>query len=328
MSVQTIEVGEGEAGARLDRWFKRRYPHLTHGRLEKLLRTGQIRVDGARAKANTRLSAGQAVRVPPSAALSAPEGAPKAKPVSAKDAAFVKGLVIHEDDWLIAFDKPAGLAVQGGSKTTRHLDGLLEAFATDGERPRLAHRLDRDTSGVLVVGKTPVATAALARAFQSHRAQKTYWALTAGAPRPLAGEAKGFLKKAGPPGQEKMVPARHGEPGAQHARTLYVTLAQAGPRAAFLALRPLTGRTHQLRAHMSLMETAILGDPKYRTERETPQGLPDALMLHARALALPHPSGKGTLRLQAEPPAHMVEAFDALGIDPREADEDPFAGWG
>jgi 23S rRNA pseudouridine955/2504/2580 synthase len=323
--VQLIEVTTGEAGARLDRWFRRRFPHVKQGALQKLLRTGQVRVDGARAKADLRLIAGQAVRVPPLAdADAAPDAAPK--PASAKDKAFMAGLILYEDDHVIALDKPAGLAVQGGTKTSRHLDGLLDALRRNGERPRLAHRLDRDTSGVLLLGKTPAATAALAKAFQGHAAQKTYWALVRGVPRPSRGLVKGFVKKGRGAGGERelMVRAKHGEQGARHARTSYAVIAEAGRRAAWVALRPETGRTHQLRFHMAEIGHAICGDRKYLCDIPEPEGLPDGLLLHARAVALPHPSGRGGLIVEAPLPDRLAQAFDTLGFAAEEY-SDPFA---
>lgn len=323
--VQTIEVEEDDAGARLDRWFRRRFPHITHGQLEKLLRTGQVRIDGARAKSATRLEIGQEIRVPP---LPEPGERPPRRALSAEDVDYARSLVLYEDDVVIALNKPSGLAAQGGTKTTRHVDGLLDAFATeDGERPRLAHRLDRDTSGVLLVGKTAKAAAALARAFATREAEKTYWALTIGVPHPAAGLIKGFMRKAGGAGRggdrEMMVYAKHGDEGAVYARTRYAVMVAAGRRAAWVALRPETGRTHQLRFHMAMLGTAILGDRKYTCEREVPQGLPEQLMLHARAVSLPHPV-RGRLTVEAPPPNHMSEAFDRLGWRPEDY-ADPFA---
>ncbi len=327
--VEVVTVEAGEAGARLDRWFKRRYPQLSHGRLEKLLRTGQVRVDGARAKANQRLESGQTVRVPPLPVADTAGAVPRAAQpgaVTPADTAFMRSLVLHEDAHLIALNKPSGLAVQGGAKTRRHVDGLAAALAPPGaDPPRLAHRLDRDTSGVLLLGKTPAAAAALARAFAHRTAQKTYWALTNGAPHPRGGLAKGFMRKAaeGRGDRERMVQARQGEDGAVYARTRYETVATAGSRAAWVALRPETGRTHQLRAHMAWLGCAIIGDRKYTVDRPAPSGLADALHLHAYSLQLEHPSGRGRVSLIAPLPEHMRQSFDALGFD-RRVYEDPF----
>lgn len=332
MSVEHLTVDADEAGVRLDRWVKRRRPGLTQGRIEKLLRTGQIRVDGARAKSNLRLEAGQDVRLPPEGDAPGSGPSPRAQnPVSAQDAAFIRSLVIYEDDDLIALNKPPGLAVQGGSKTLRHIDGMAGALRPGGPPPKLIHRLDRDTSGVLALAKTPAAAAHYAKAFQSHRAEKTYWALTIGTPVPAQGLIKGFLRKA-PAGRsgdrELMVAARHGEPGAVHARTAYGVVAQAGARAAWVALRPLTGRTHQLRVHMAMAGTPILGDGKYGdTDRPAPENLPKRLHLHAYQLVLPQRSRQNALTLTAPISEHMASSFAALGFDPRDHDAlDPFQG--
>ncbi len=333
MSVRTDTVTEAEAGARLDRWLRRRFPDLTQGRIEKLLRTGQIRVDGARAKSATRLEAGQSVRIPPlpdskagEAAAPSPFSATR-PPVAEKDAAFIRSLVLYEDDALIALNKPSGLAVQGGSKQSRHLDGMLPALVRrGGETPRLVHRLDRDTSGVIVVAKSADAAAGLAAAFRSRAAKKTYWAVVLGVPRPPQGEISGWLRKSagGAHGREQMDLARHGEEDARHARTLYSVIDTAGQRAAWIALRPITGRTHQLRVQMAAFGHAIAGDRKYTCDRPTPETLPPRLHLHARELVLPRPGG--ALTLTAPLPPHLCEAFETLGFDEARAPADPFAG--
>ncbi len=329
--AEEITVQPGEAGARLDRWLKRRFPGLTQGHVEKWLRTGQVRVDGARARANQRVEEGQQVRVPP-AAMSAEPRRDAGQParVSAADRSFIQSLVLFEDEHMVALNKPAGLAVQGGSKTHRHVDALAAGLAkAGGEKPRLAHRLDRDTSGVLVLGKSPAATAKLARTFAAHTAIKTYWALTMGVPTPGEGLIKGFLRKgAGAKGggdREIMVAARHGDPGAVYARTLYTVVERAGARASWVALRPQTGRTHQLRVHMAMLGTSIIGDRKYTCDREPPGGLAEGLHLHARELTVPHPSGRGDVTLTAPMPEHMLESFAKLGFDPEAPIGDVFA---
>jgi 23S rRNA pseudouridine955/2504/2580 synthase len=311
--VQTLQVTADEAEMRVDRWFKKRFPHVPHGKVEKLLRTGQIRVDGGRAKGAQRLEAGQNVRVPP---LPEPGEAPKSRGLSAEDRAFMRGLVLYQDDELIALNKPAGLPVQGGSKVKRHIDGLLEAFGEGEAKPRLVHRLDRDTSGVLVVARSMKAAQRLARLFQGRDVKKTYWCVAVGSPAPKAGEIKGFMKKAvGPDGdREQMVAARHGEEGAQYALTRYAVAAEAAQRASWVVLRPETGRTHQLRVHMAAMGHSILGDHKYVCDRETPGELPDQLHLHARKLELPRQS-KPPLIIEAPLPEHMKTSFHALCID-------------
>jgi 23S rRNA pseudouridine955/2504/2580 synthase len=262
--VRTIAVDPGEAGVRLDRWLRRRWPHLTQIQIQKLARSGQIRVDGSRAKADQRLAAGAMVRVPPLPDAPKPgEGKPALDP---RDAAFARSLVLYEDEEVLALNKPSGLAVQGGTKTTRHVDRLLSAWGEGLDRPRLTHRLDRDTSGVLVLGKTPAAAAKLSGAFARRRAEKTYWALVAGAPKPPEGVLELPLVKKGVGDREMVVPAQPKEPGAEPAETEFVTVSRAAQRVTWMALRPHTGRTHQLRAHMLAMGHPILGDPKYGNE--------------------------------------------------------------
>lgn len=326
-SVESIEVSVDDGAPRIDRWLRRRYPQLTQGQVEKLLRTGQVRVDGARAKASDRLAAGQVVRVPP-----LPDAPKRPGPgqISEKDQAFVRSLVIHRDDDVIVLNKPHGLAVQGGAKTTRHLDALLDGLKFDAEqRPKLVHRLDRDTSGCLVLARHPRAAAFLGEAFRDRETHKIYWAVVLGSPRPKAGEIRGWMRKA--PGahdsdREMMQKAVQTEEGAVHAITQYAVLSEAGGRAAWVALRPVTGRTHQLRFHMAEIGHAIASDPKYKCDRPTPNDLQGALQLHARALLLPHPSG-GELRVIAPMPSHMRALFDLLGFDEREA-RDPFEAFG
>lgn len=322
-SVETIEVTSDDGVTRIDRWFRRRYPQLSQGQIEKLIRTGQVRVDGARVKASDRVEPGQKVRIPP-----LPDPAPKTPDgMSGKDVDFVRSLVIHKDNDVIVLNKPAGLAVQGGTKTTRHLDALLPGLKFDSEaRPKLVHRLDRDTSGCLVIARHPRAAAFLGEAFRDRDTDKIYWAVVVGAPRPKIGELRSWMRKA--PGardadREMMIPAKQTEEGAVHAVTQYATLSEAGQRAAWVALRPVTGRTHQLRFHMAEFGYAIAGDPKYKCDRPTPNGLEKQLLLHARAIRLPHPSG-GELNVQAPLPPHMRDAFELLGFDERD-ERDPYA---
>lgn len=314
-------VAAGEDGSRLDRWFKRRWPHLNHIQLNKLLRTGQIRVDGGRAKADTRLTAGAQIRVPP--LPEAPEAGEKRTGLSPRDAAFVRSLVLYEDDEVLALNKPAGLAVQGGTKTTHHIDRLLSAWGEGLQRPRLVHRLDRDTSGVLLLGKTPSAAARLSGAFAKRKAQKTYWAIVAGAPKPAEGVIELPLVKKGVGDRELVVPADPKEFGADPAETEYVTLSRASQRVTWMALWPHTGRTHQLRAHMKAIGHPILGDPKYSDEAST--GLSEGLklLLHARRVTLPHPGG-GLLVVEAPISPEMKAGFDRFGFDEHEADPEPF----
>ncbi len=319
--VRTLHVGAGEDGVRLDRWFKRRWPHLNHIQIQKLVRSGQIRVDGARAKADTRLTAGAMIRVPP--LPDAPEPGDKKPGLTDREVAYAKSLVLYEDDEVLALNKPAGLAVQGGTKTTKHIDRLLSAWGEGLERPRLVHRLDRDTSGVLVLGKTPGAAAKLSGAFARRKAKKTYWAIVAGNPHPPQGLIELPLVKKGVGDRELVVPADPKEFGATPADTEYVTISRAAKRAAWMALRPLTGRTHQLRAHMKAIGHPILGDPKYSDEKAAELSGNLQLQLHARRLTLPHPSG-GMLVIEAPLSAEMKAGFAHFGFDQHEADPEPF----
>ncbi|MGE0828787.1 MAG: pseudouridine synthase [Hyphomonadaceae bacterium] len=321
-TVEQIEIVPDDGDVRLDRWLKRRAPHLTQGQIEKLLRTGQVRVDGARAKASDRLTTGQIVRVPPlpDAVVPGPGG------LSQKEAAFAQSLVLYRDADVIVLNKPAGLATQGGVKTSRHVDALLPALKFEREeKPKLVHRLDRDTSGCLVLARHPRAAQFLAEAFRARETEKIYWAIVVGAPRPHAGQIRGWMRKAPGPGEsdrEIMQRCLQQDEGAVFAVTDYVTLADAGGKAAWMGLKPETGRTHQLRFHMAEIGHAIIGDPKYKCDRPTPGGLEPLLHLHARAIRMPHPNGK-SLRVEAPLPPHMRAAFEHLGFDAREA-RDPF----
>ncbi|MFZ5617195.1 MAG: RluA family pseudouridine synthase [Pseudomonadota bacterium] len=313
-SVTTITVAEKDDGLRLDRWFRTYYPGLRHGALEKLLRTGQIRVNGGRAKANRRIEAGEAIRVPP---IGEKAEAPKTEFRPKKeDADFIRKLTIFEDDAIIALNKPFGLAVQGGAKTTRHIDGMLAALEKDGERPRLVHRLDQDTGGLLILAKTRIAAARLGKAFQGHDVVKTYWALCAGVPEIRQGTINLPIAKKmvriGEKDQERMAPAE-GE-DAKKAITDYMVLDSAGP-ASFLALKPLTGRTHQLRVHCAAMGTPIIGDRKYGGQAASVEGAPEGLQLFCRSMTFPHPDAGRQVTLTAPLTGRMKETFDLFGFD-------------
>ncbi|WGF88634.1 RluA family pseudouridine synthase [Marinivivus vitaminiproducens] len=308
--VELVTVTEDEAELRLDRWFRKRYPALGHGKLQKLLRTGQVRVDGKRAGAGDRLARGQAVRVPPLKLEGAPPPDNGPRPLSDRDADLIRSLVLYRDDSLIALNKPAGLAVQGGTGTTRHIDGLLGGLAEGGRRPKLVHRLDRDTSGLLVLARTDTAARRLTEAFRGRDIQKLYWAIVVGRPLHPAGLIDQKLAKLPGAKGEVVAEADFGKP----AQTRYWTVQGASKLAAWLALVPLTGRTHQLRVHCATaLDTPILGDGKYGGSRARPSGAPAGLMLHARELSLPHPDG-GTLKLAAPPSDQLLAAFDWLGF--------------
>lgn len=324
--VITETVTEKEGGVRLDRWVKRRMP-MTQGELEKLLRTGQIRVDGARAKANTRLEAGMAVRLPPFASKTSKDAdapwTPPKKP-NAKALAFLKPLILYEDDEMFVLNKPAGIAVQGGTgQGGRHIDGMLDALSDGEHRPRLVHRLDKATSGLLLIAKHPAAASRLGDLFHSRDMEKVYWAVTVGVPNPPAGQLRSWMRKGiGDEGRERMVLGAHGDKISKHAITDYVVVSTAARRAAWVALNPSTGRMHQLRFHMHELGTSILGDDKYETRREVPQGVAEGLHLHARALVIPRKSGK-PLVLQAPLSGTMKETFAMLGFLESEAGRDP-----
>lgn len=339
--VQTVTVAQDDADQRLDRWFRRQFPHVPQGRIEKMCRKGEIRVDGGRVKAATRLEAGQQVRVPPLPDGQAP--APERKTVSDADAKMIQSCVIYRDDAVIALNKPAGLPTQGGSKQTRHVDGLSEAlkFGLE-EKPRLVHRLDKDTSGVLLLARTRQAAKALTASMRHKETRKIYWALVAGVPTPYLGEIRFGLVKA--PGRggggegEKMI-ALHprdieATPGAKRAHTLYATLYRVGARAAWVAMEPITGRTHQLRAHMAEIGHPIVGDGKYGGSGQENMGdgwgaqlggiISKKLHLHARMMRFEQPETGKIITVTAPLPDHMAQSWDTFGWTEDLAAEDPF----
>lgn len=319
--VQTIPVAPEDAEIRLDRWFKRHFPGLGHGKLEKLLRTGQVRLNGKRAEAGDRVAPGQQIRIPPLGDLTTPAPRPTATP-RPHDQAMVRAAVLYRDADVIVINKPAGLAVQGGTGTDRHLDALLDGLRYESaERPRLVHRLDKDTSGVLVLARSAGAAAKLAEAFRGKAVRKVYWAAVVGLPAPRRGKIDQPLAKLPGRAGERVVPD---EDEGKRAITFYRTVTNAGGKISWVALYPVTGRTHQLRAHCALLGTPILGDGKYGGAAAHPTGLAHSreLHLHARALSLPHPRG-GILTVVAPLPPHMKDTWAFLGF--AEADEaDPF----
>ena len=309
--MQTQRIGRDDDGIRLDRWFKRHFPALTHGRLEKLLRTGQVRLDGKRVKASDRLAEGQMLRLPPQVV----QGGLEEKP---KPAVTVPGsleeYILHMDNSVIVLNKPPGLATQGGSGLTKHIDGMLDSLSFGKrQRPRLVHRLDRDTSGVLVVARTVPAAAALAKALAERDASKIYWALTRGVPKKKSGTIKAALAKEGGRGVERMAVSEAEE--AKRAVTAYEVLGQAGEEFAWVAAKPLTGRTHQIRVHLASIGAPIVGDFKYGGAAVKGKGaIADKLHLHARSIDIAHPDG-GRLRVTAPLPEHMKKSWDLLGFD-------------
>jgi len=315
MSVSIQTVADDEGDTRLDRFLRRRYPALTQGMLQKMCRTGQIRVDGARVDASARLQPGQAVRVPPMPA--APEKA--AIIIKPGEQREMERLVIYRDDQIIVLNKPSGLATQGGPGITRHLDGMLDVLRDGGDRPRLVHRLDRDTSGVILLARTAAVAARLSALFRSREVEKTYWAVVVGRPLPVEGQIDQALKRVASAFGERTIVADRKDKEGQRAYTNYRTLDNAGQKFAWMEFQPLTGRTHQIRVHSVSLGTPIVGDAKYAEPRDNGsggsfvEGLPDKLHLHARRLLLPHPAG-GILQVEAELPPHMRESFSTLGF--------------
>ncbi|MBV9630623.1 MAG: RluA family pseudouridine synthase [Xanthobacteraceae bacterium] len=312
--VQTVPVSADEAGMRVDRFLEAKFPGLSFSHIQRVIRKGELRVDGKRVDGKDRLAAGQSVRIPPLRLEARPD---RDDSGDAKTRAFLKSITLYEDDDVLVLDKPMGLAVQGGSGMTRHVDGLLDSLRdAHGQRPRLVHRLDRDTSGCLLVAKTRFAASALAKTFRSRAARKIYWAVVAGVPKPKQGRISTFLAKDEREDESVMRIARHGEEGASHAVTYYAVVDTAAQQLAFVSLKPVTGRTHQLRAHMAHIGHPIIGDQKYfKIENwELPGGLQNRLHLLARRIAVPHPRG-GVIDVTAPLPPHMQQSFNLLGFD-------------
>ncbi len=336
--VRQFTVGDDDDGVRLDRWFKRNLPQIGFATISRWARTGQIRVDGKRAKPEDRIASGQVLRVPPGGenARKAPR---KARELSAEDIAEARNMVIRETPSAIVLNKPPGLATQGGSKTTKHVDGMLDAFVenetgADGEvrpgiRPRLVHRLDKDTSGVLLIARTPGSAANYSRRFSGRSARKVYWALVVGVPQVREGMIDAPLAKQPGTGGEKMHVDE--EEGAM-AKTRYRVVERAGQKAAWVELEPLTGRTHQLRVHMAAIGHPIVGDGKYGGQDAFLTGsISRKMHLHARRLIIGTPDGKedghktggGKLDVTADLPEHFAASMAALGFEEGQSDASP-----
>lgn len=319
--VETIRVKRDEDGLRLDRWFKIHFPEVGYTYLQKLLRSGQVRVNSKRVEAKDRIEAGQEIRVP-AVVRQAPkqkadaDGAPT---VSKADREAIEAMILYEDEYVLVLNKPFGLAVQGGTGTKRHIDGMLAGMADRfGDRPRLVHRLDRDTTGVLLVAKHRDAAAKLGRVFQTRSAAKTYWALVKGVPKPAQGKIAAALVKASGPEGDRVRKAQPGEQDkAMHATTHYAVIDRVAHKAAWVSLKPVTGRQHQLRAHMALIEHPIVGDNKYgAADVLADSGIDAKLHLHARRLVLPHPFVPGTrIDVTAPLPPHMLKSWEMLGLE-------------
>ena len=321
MDVRHIRLGVDDADQRLDRWLRRQFPDLAYGQLAKWVRTGQVRIDGRRAKPETRLAAGQEIRLPPTRGaedgLRSPDQA-----VSDGDRAKLADAVLYQDDDLIALNKSAGLAVQGGTGQRRHLDGMLAALqGKDTRPPRLTHRLDKDTSGVLLLARTDLAARRLTGAFRGRDISKIYWALVKGVPRPSSGRIELPIAKTVVSGGERVRPDRDG----QDAVTDYTVIESVGRRVTWLALRPLTGRTHQLRVHcQAALGTPIIGDRKYGGSAAQIEELSGHLHLHARSLAFRHPRTGKPLFLEAPIGANLSQSFSFLGLSEAAVVDDPF----
>jgi 23S rRNA pseudouridine955/2504/2580 synthase len=315
--VQTVTVTPDENNMRVDRFFEARFPGLSFSHIQRIIRKGEVRVNGKRTEPKARLEAGQSVRIPP-LSLAAPTPRDDA-PAAQKDRAFLKSIMLYEDDDVIVLNKPAGLAVQGGSGTTRHIDGMLGALQgqhKDAQRPRLVHRLDKDTAGCLLVAKTRFAAAALAKTFRSRSARKIYWAMVAGVPKPPQGRISTYLAKQEVEEDNFMRIAKHGDKDAMHAVTYYAVVETSAQALAWISLKPVTGRTHQLRAHMAHVGNPIVGDPKYFNIENwhLPGGMQNKLHLLARRIAVPHPRG-GVIDVSAPLPEHMQQTWNLLGLD-------------
>ncbi len=320
-NVRHVIVAKDDDGQRLDRWLKRHVPELPYTLAQKLMRKGQIRVDSKRAKAETRLKAGQDIRIPPIATIDARKQQRSA--ISDKDRSFIKSLVIYDDGDVVALNKPHDLATQGGTKMKRHIDGLLDALKNkEGVRPRLVHRLDKDTSGVLLLARSAQAARALGEIFKGRDIKKIYWAVVTPAPAMPQGTIKAALIKGGGPRKEKMLVD---EKEGKKSRTEYSVIENMGGTAAFVAFWPRTGRMHQIRVHAQTMGCPIVGDGKYGGLAARVEGMEHAkrMHLHARRIVCPHPLRKGVIDVTAPLPAELVTSWRNFGFNPNDK-SDPF----
>ncbi len=319
--VQTVVVSADENNMRVDRFLEARFPGLSFSHIQRIVRKGELRVNGKRADSKDRLEEGQSVRIPP-LRLDMPKVSGKLSEAEQKTLAALKEMTLFEDDDVLVLNKPAGLAVQGGSGTTRHIDQMLEVMRdAKGQKPRLVHRIDKETSGCLLVAKTRFAATHLTGAFRHRSARKIYWALVAGVPKPKQGRISTYLAKEESEDDSIMRIAAHGDEGASHAVTYYAVVETAAQKLAWVSLKPVTGRTHQLRAHMAHIDHAIVGDPKYfnKQQWDLPGGLQNRLHLLARRIVIPHPRG-GVIDASAPLPPHMQQSWNLLGFDAKRFD--------
>ncbi|NOZ67285.1 MAG: RluA family pseudouridine synthase [Alphaproteobacteria bacterium] len=324
MGVTHHKIQPFEDGWRIDKWFKQKFPDLSFGRLSKLMRTGQVRADGKRIKAGFRVAEGMEIRVPPIGdnPNAGKTRAPKLqKKHSDEDSRLMRDMVIYQDNSVIVLNKPPGLAVQGGSKTTRHIDGLLDCLQGDNpERPKLVHRLDKDTSGVLVIARSSAAAKSLTESFRNRRTSKIYWALVMGRPERTEGTVNAPLDKEPGTRGERMMVADKGK----KAVTDFYVMDSALRSTSWVAFKPVTGRTHQIRVHATVLDTPIVGDGKYGGKAAFLDGaVSKKLHLHARSIEIDHPDG-GLLNVTADLPRHMKESWDMFGFDKQDK-SNPFA---
>jgi 23S rRNA pseudouridine955/2504/2580 synthase len=314
--VQTVTVTADENGMRVDRFLEARFPGLSFSHIQRIVRKGELRVNGKRADSKDRLEEGQSIRIPP-LKLDAPKIGGNLSEAETKTLEALRAMVLFEDADVMVLNKPAGLSVQGGSGTTRHVDRMLEVMRdAKGQRPRLVHRLDKDTAGCLLVAKTRFAATALSESFRHRSARKLYWALVAGVPKPKQGRISTYLAREDVEEDTIMRIAAHGDEGASHAVTYYAVVETSAQKLAWVSLKPVTGRTHQLRAHMAHINHAIVGDPKYFNKEnwDLPGGIQNRLHLLARRIVIPHPRG-GVIDVTAPLPPHMLQSWNLLGLE-------------
>jgi 23S rRNA pseudouridine955/2504/2580 synthase len=315
--VQTVVVTADENNMRVDRFLEARFPGLSFSHIQRIVRKGELRVNGKRADSKDRIEEGQSIRIPPLKLDTPKTGGGELSEAATKTLQALKDMILYEDADVMVLNKPAGLAVQGGSGITRNVDDMLEVMRdAKGQKPRLVHRLDKETAGCLLIAKTRFAATALTGSFRHRSARKIYWALVAGVPKPKQGRISTYLAKEENEEDTIMRIAAHGDEGASHAVTYYAVVETSAQKLAWVSLKPVTGRTHQLRAHMAHIDHAIVGDPKYFNKEnwQLPGGLQKRLHLLARRIVIPHPRG-GVIDATAPLPPHMLQSWNLLGLE-------------